>query len=82
MRVSRFLAAAAAASLATAPALAAPVNPASSLSVSSAVRGATPSASKNELAGGGIFVAVLAAAAVIAGIIIVADDDDDSPDSP
>lgn len=78
MRLAKYMLAAAVASVSVAPAMAAPVNPASSLSVS---RAAAPSAKKNELAGGGVIVAIVAAAAVIAGIVVVATDGDDTPDS-
>jgi hypothetical protein len=74
MRLGKYLLTAAAATMAVAPAMAAPAN----LSVAHSVRSGSASADKNELAGGGIIVAVLAAAAVIAGIVIVADNDDDS----
>jgi len=70
--------AAAAATMAVAPAVAAPANPAASLSVAKSVRATSASGKKNELAGGGVIVAVLAAAAVVAGIVIVADSDDNS----
>ncbi|HEU0067479.1 MAG TPA: hypothetical protein VFQ57_09600 [Sphingomonas sp.] len=69
---------AAAATLAVAPAMAAPANPAASLSVSKSVRAGSTSAKKNELAGGGVLIAILAAAAVVAGIVVVADSDDDA----
>ncbi len=73
MRLGTYLAAAAAATMVVAPAMAAPVNPAASLSVSKSVRTGSTSAKKNDLTGGGVIVAIVAAAAVIAGIIIVAD---------
>jgi hypothetical protein len=76
MRLAKYMMAAAAATLAVAPAVAAPINPAASLSVSKSVRTGSTSAKKNELAGGGVIIAVIAAAAVIAGIVIVADSDD------
>jgi len=78
MRLGKYLLTAAAATMAVAPAMAAPVNSAASLSVSKSVRTGSVSAKKNEVAGGGIIVAVLAAAAVVGGIVIVADNDDDS----
>ncbi|MEH3158655.1 MAG: hypothetical protein PGN08_06735 [Sphingomonas taxi] len=68
--------AAAAATMAVAPAVAAPANPAASLSVAKSVRTGSASAKKNELAGGGIVIALIAAAAVVAGIVVVADSDD------
>jgi hypothetical protein len=76
--MKKFLMAAAVASLATVPAVAAPVNSAASLSVAKSARASAPTAKKNELVGGGLIVAAVAAAAVIAGIIIIADDGDDS----
>ncbi|WP_203309549.1 MULTISPECIES: hypothetical protein [Sphingomonas] len=66
--------AAAAATMAVAPAVAAPANPAASLSVAKSVRTGSASSSKDKLAGGGVIVAILAAAAVVAGIVVVADD--------
>ncbi len=75
MKLAKYLAAVAAVSMTVAPALAAPANPAASLSVVKSVR-ATSAQGKDKLAGGGIIVAVIAAAAVVAGIVIVADDDD------
>jgi hypothetical protein len=80
MRLGKYLMAAAAATMAVAPAVAAPANPAAGLSVYKSVRAGSVSTKKNELAGGGVLVAVLAAAAVIAGIVIVANEDD-TPDS-
>jgi hypothetical protein len=81
MRLGKYLLAAAAASMSVAPAFAAPVNPAASLSVAKSVRTGSATAENSDAVGGGIIVAVLAAAAVIVGIVIVADSDDD-PDSP
>lgn len=81
MRLGKYLMAAAAATMAVAPAVAAPANPAAGLSVSKSVRAGSATANKSELAGGGVLVAILAAAAVVAGIIIVANEDD-TPDSP
>lgn len=81
MRFGKILLAAAAVSMAATPALAAPANPAASLSVSKSVRAGSSANGKSELAGGGVIIAVLAVAAVIAGIVVIADDDD-SPDSP
>ena len=80
MKLSKYLLAAAAASMSVAPAMADPANPAASLSVAKSVRVGSASAKSNDLVGGGIFIAVLAAAAVIVGIVIVADSDDE-PDS-
>ncbi len=76
MRLAKYLMAAAAATMAVAPAVAAPANPAANLSVAKSARAGAPVAAKNKAMGGGIIVAVLAAAAVVAGIIIIADEDD------
>lgn len=81
MRFAKHIMAVAAATMAVAPVMAAPANPASSLSVAKSVRAGTATAKDSDLAGGGIFVALIAAAAVIVGIIVVAKEDD-SPDSP
>lgn len=72
------MAAAAAASLVSAPVLAQASQPVSSVARTSAtVEG------ENELEGGsGIIIAILAAAAVIAGIVIAADGSEDTPTSP
>ncbi|WP_419807320.1 hypothetical protein [Sphingomonas sp.] len=72
--------AAAVATMAVAPAFAAPANPAASLSVAKSARAGSATTKDSDLAGGGVFVALIAAAAVIAGIVIVAQEDD-SPDS-
>ena len=81
MRLGKYLMAAAAATMAVAPAMAAPANPAASLSVTKSARAGSPTAKTNDLAGGGFFVAIIAAVAVIVGIIIVANEDDE-PNSP
>ena len=81
MRLGKYLMAAAAATMAVAPAVAAPANPAASLSVTKSARADSPTANKSDLRGGGVFIALIAAAVVIIGIIIVANEDD-SPDSP
>jgi hypothetical protein len=81
MRLGKYLMAAAAATMAVAPAMAAPANPAASLSVAKSARAGSPTAKNSDLAGGGVIVAIIAAALVIAGIIIVANEDD-SPNSP
>lgn len=81
MRLGKYLMAAAAATMAVAPAVAAPVNPAASLSVAKSVHTGSVSGKKNELAGGGILIAVLAVAAVAAGIVVVADDNSGKADS-
>ena len=78
MKIAKLMLAAAAASMTVAPAMAAPANPAASLSVAKSVRAGSATAKDSQAVGGGVIVAVLAAAAVIAGIIIVADSDDNS----
>lgn len=72
------MAAAAAASLVSAPVLAQAAQPVSSVArTSAAVEG------ENDVEGGsGIIIAILAAAAVIGGIVIAADGSDDTPTSP
>jgi hypothetical protein len=75
------MAAAAAASLVSAPVLAQasqPVQPASSV----ARTGATVDNESDVEGGSGIILAILAAAAVIGGIIIAADGSEDTPTSP
>lgn len=77
MKLRTYMLAAAAVSMTSVPALAAPVaNPAASLSVAKAARASAPSAKKGQLAGGGALIGILAAAAVVAGIVIIANDSD------
>ena len=77
MKLQKFASLVAAASLATAPAIAQSVNAPVAQRI-----GATSSTSAQKLQGSnGILIGVLAAAAVIAGIIIIADGDD-NPSSP
>lgn len=72
MRLTKYFAAAAALSLAAAPALADPApSAATSLSHTSRVGGHAKHA--NGLFGGGIIIAIIAASAIIIGIVIVAD---------
>lgn len=61
------------ASIAT-PALAAPVNPAASLSVAKSVRASAPSNQKSKLAGGGLLAAIIAASVVAIGVVAIVDD--------
>lgn len=75
---TKLLTAAAIASMATAPVLAAPTS-ASKLSLSG-VRTATVSKKKSELAPA-VLIGVLATVAIIGGAVILADSDD-SPNSP
>ena len=81
MRLGKYLMAAAAATMAVAPAIAAPANPASSLSVAPSARAGSASDHKSDLAGGGLIIAIIAAGVVIAGIVVVADNND-TPRSP
>jgi hypothetical protein len=75
---AKLLTAAAVASLAAAPVLAAPANSASKLSLSG-VRASTASGKKSDLAPA-VLIGVLATAAIIGGAVALADNDDD-PDS-
>lgn len=81
MKLVKYFAAVAAASMAVAPVVAAPANTAASLSVAKAARAGT-SAKGEQLtgSGGGIIVAIIAVIAVGVGIYLVADEDD-RPDS-
>ena len=74
MRFQNLAVAVAALSMTAAPALAAPANPASSLSVAKSVRAASPSAKSNKLAGSTIIPAALFLAIVAGGVIIAVDD--------
>ncbi len=76
MRLGKYFMAAAVATMAVAPAMAAPANPAASLSISSPARAGTSASHKDKLAGGGFIIALIAAAAVIAGIVVVATNKD------
>ena len=75
---NKIMTAAAIASLATVPAMAASTNPAASLSVAHSARAGTATTKDSDLAGGGAFIAIAAAIAVVVAIVIVASDDDDS----
>ena len=68
MKFRTLAAAAAAVSMATAPAVAAPVS-----------RDVAPVEADSELGGSGVILGILAAALVIAGIIIAVDGGDDDP---
>ncbi|MES2096931.1 MAG: hypothetical protein V4459_09230 [Pseudomonadota bacterium] len=69
MRLGKYIAAVAAVSMAAAPALAAPANPAASLSVSKSVRASAPSAKQNKIGSSGYVIAAIAIAAIAGGII-------------
>lgn len=74
MRVAKYLGAVAALSMATAPALAAPANPAASLSVAKSVRAGSPTTNANKLHGAGVFIAAAAVVGVIVAVVLIADD--------
>jgi hypothetical protein len=78
MRFKSLTVAVAALSMTATPALAAPANPAASLSVAKSVRASSPSAKSNKLAGSSIIPAVLALAIVAAGVYIAVDDNDNA----
>jgi len=78
MALGKYLLAAAAASLAITPAVAASANPAASLSVAKPARAGTKAGKDSQIAGlgGPIIFAVAAVAAVVVAIVLVDDDDD------
>ena len=78
MKLTTYLAAAAALSMTTAPAIAAAANPAASLSVAKSARASAPAAKKSNLQGSGIFLAIGALAIIAGGIYLAVDDNDDS----
>ena len=74
MKLTKYVAAAAALSLAAAPALAESANPAASLSLSSSARaGDATSKHDSDLLGGGLIIAIIAGVAIIVGVVVVAD---------
>lgn len=75
MRLQTLAVATAALSMTTAPALAAPANPAASLSVAKSVRASAPSAKSSKFAGNAIVPLVLGLGIVAGGIIIAVSDD-------
>jgi len=77
--LAKLLTAAAVASLAVAPAIAAPAGPATKLSVS---RAATNGKNKNGIHGSTAIVAILALSAIIGGTIIALDKGSSKPKSP
>ena len=81
MRLGKYMMAAAAATMAVAPAMAAPGNPASSLSVAHSARAGSKATNQSDLAGGGFIVAIIAGVLVIVGIVVVAQEDS-KPKSP
>ena len=74
MRFAKYLGAIAALSMATAPAMAAPANPAASLSVAKSVRASAPTKGSSKLHGAGIFLAAAAVVGVIVAVVLIADD--------
>jgi hypothetical protein len=76
-RVSKFMMAAAAATMSVAPAIAAPAAP-------SSVRAAAEAEEASQLSGdtGGIFLALAAGVAIIVAIIILGGEESDIPTSP
>jgi len=74
MRLGKFAAAVAAVTMAAAPALAAPANPAASLSVSKSVRASAPSKNGSKFGGTGAVVAVIAVLAIAGGIVAASRD--------
>ena len=79
MRLTKYLAAATALALSTAPAMAdTTVNSASTLSLSAPSRAHSSSKHHDDLLGGGLIIAVIAAAAVVAGVVVVANNSSSS----
>lgn len=83
MTFAKLMLAAAATSMSVAPAMAAPANPAASLSIAKTARAGSVTAKDNNAVGSGVLIGVAVAVAVIAGIVIIqtSDDDPDFPDS-
>jgi hypothetical protein len=81
MRIAKFMIAAAAASIAVAPAMAAPANPASSLSVSKSVRQGTDSSKKSRLAAVGIMPLLIGVGIVAGTTYLVVDHEDKNDDA-
>ncbi len=79
MKFAKLMLAVAASSMAVAPAMAAPVNPAASLSVAKSVRAGSATAKDSEAVGGGVLAALIVAA--VAAIVVIAVVDDDDADS-
>lgn len=80
MRFGRFLSAAAAASLAVTPAMAAPVNPAASLSLGNAARAGSSAQDQNDLTQVTIILLVIGVG--IAGAVVYFTVDESNSDSP
>lgn len=84
-QLSRILTATAVASLAVAPAMAAPANPAASLSVVKATRAHASAAKTSKLGGGdsgGLVIALGAGVAIIVAIIVAGSIGSKEPTSP
>lgn len=80
MRLAKTFMAVAAATLAAAPVVAAPVNPAAKLSIGAPAVRASTHAGKNKLVGP-VLIAIIAVAAVGVGIAVAADSNDDAASS-
>ena len=83
MKIAKLMLAAAASCMAVSPVMAAPANPAASLSVAKSVRAGSATAKDSNLNGGGGFLAAAIAAGVAAIVVIavVIDEDDNNSDS-
>ncbi len=79
MGLSKYLMAAAAATMAVTPAIAQTASP---VAVSDSIRASAAVGDSEELKGGSVIVALLAAAAIIGGILLLASNEDDTPTSP
>jgi hypothetical protein len=79
MGLSKYLLAAAAASMVVSPAIAQSASP---VAVSGSIRTSADMADSEELKGGSVIVALLAAAAIIGGILLLASNNSDTPTSP
>ncbi|WP_375398808.1 hypothetical protein [uncultured Sphingomonas sp.] len=76
MRLGKYIAPLAVMSMVAAPALAAPANPAASLSVAKSVRAGSSTKKSSHLVGPALIIGLLALAAVVTTVVIVADDSD------
>lgn len=81
---AKFLMAAAATTMAVAPAVAAPTNPAASLSVVKSVRAGAPGAKASRLGGesGGLLIALGVGVAIIVAVIVAGSEGSKTPSSP
>ena len=72
MALKSYLAAAAAATMVATPVVAAPINPASSLSIGNVSRASTHVKQSNDLFGAGLIIAIIAAAGIVVAVVVVA----------